>query len=284
MTSSPLRRTVGPFAILAVAAALGAGTVACGASGGGGSDGASIDSSSSPTEVDGTTTTAPLGPQPEPRGAVLVADDFDRADGVVTDERTWHDDTGTLPPDDEIWAATSGVLRSEGGEGWSDSPVFRVVTHRRDIGDVAVSFRLRTEAPVGDDQHPEEAWDGVHLLLQYQDEADLYAVSVARRDGELAIKRKDPGGPSNGGTYTTLATGPGAVAPGRWTDVVVTIRNGADGIEITVGLDGKPVLETVDREAVGDRASKPGRVGIRADNTTFRLDDVVVKELDAAEG
>ncbi len=210
-----------------------------------------------------------------------MVDDFDRPEGVVTDERTWHDDS--LPPDDAIWAATSGVLHAADGEGWSDSPVFRMVTHRKKLGDVAVSMRIRTEPPAGDVDHPEEAWDGVHLLLHYQDEADLYAVSVARRDGELAIKRKDPGGPSNGGTYTTLASGPGAIAPGRWTDVVVTIRTTAEGTEITVGLDGKPVLATVDAEAVGDRASKPGRIGVGADNTTFRIDDVVVRALDAAE-
>ena len=153
-----------------------------------------------------------------------------------------------------------------------------MVALRDDLGDVSVSLRLRTEAPTGDGDHPEEAWDGVHLLLHYQDETELYAVSVARRDGEVAIKRKDPGGPSNGGTYTSLATGPGAVRPGRWTDVRVTIRQTDAGVQITVGLDGRLVLETLDAEAVGDRRSEPGRVGIRADNTTFHIDDVVIQD------
>lgn len=209
-----------------------------------------------------------------------MVDRFDRADEVVTDERTWHDTTGSLPPDDMIWAATSGVFRSTDGEGWSDSPVFRMVTHRQDFGDVAVSFRLRVDSIAGDGSHPESAWDGVHVLLHYQDETELYAVSVSRRDGEMAIKRKDPGGPSNGGTYSTLTTGSGAVPVGAWTDVRVTIRQVATGVEFTASLDGTARLAVIDTEAVGGRSSRPGRIGLRADNATFHIDDLVVEPLE----
>lgn len=266
-------------------AILAGGAVACGASESGteGRPGTLVEAESAGGDATTPTTEVPA-PQPEAEGEVILVDRFDRPAGVVTDERTWHDDTGTASPDDEIWAATSGVLRSTGGEGWSDSPVFRMVTHRQDFGDVAVSLRLRAEAPAGDVDHTEEAWDGVHLLLHYQDEAELYAVSVARRDGDVAIKRKDPGGPSNGGTYSTLASGPGAMASGRWTDVRATIRRTEAGVEITVGLDGQTVLETLDTESVGDRMSQPGRVGVRADNTTFQIDDVIVQRLDPPAG
>lgn len=199
---------------------------------------------------------------------------------MVTDERTWHDDTGSLSPDDLIWAATSGVFRSTDGVGWSDSPVFRMVTHDQDFGDVAVAFRLRVDGITDDGAQPESAWDGVHVLLHYQDETELYAMSVSRRDGEVAIKRKDPGGPSNGGTYSTLAAGPGAVPVDTWTNVRVTIRQVDAGVELTASLDGTVVLAVTDAEAVKERSPLAGRIGIRADNTTFHIDDLVVEPLE----
>ena len=217
--------------------------------------------------------------EPEVRAETVLVDRFERPDGVVTDERAWREETGSGEPDDAIWAATSGVLQVSDGQAWSDSPVFRMITHRRDFGDVAVSFRLRVDEWASDVDHPEEAWDGVHLLLHYQDETELYAVSVARRDGEVAIKRKDPGGPSNGGTYATLEQGPGAVPAEQWTDVRVTVQRDEDGLDIAVELDGEKVLETRDTDAVGERASHPGRIGVRADNTTFHIDHFRVERL-----
>ena len=77
-----------------------------------------------------------------------------------------------------------------------------------------------------------------------------------------------------------LALAPSLAHAHRGSAKFVTVESTDEGVELTVGLDGKPVLATVDTEAVGDRASKPGRVGVRADNTTFRLDDVVVRELE----
>lgn len=275
------------IAALAAVASLAGVTASCG-DGGGGSEAAEPPATTSggPT-TSASSTTGPAVTAtvpPSTLGEPLVEDDFDRPDGVVTDERTWHDDTGTSPPDDDIWAATSGVLQVTDGVAWSDSPVFRMVTHRRDLGDVAVSFRLRIDSLLGDERHVEEAWDGVHLLLHYQDETELYAVSVSRRDGSLAIKRKDPGGPSNGGTYSTLASGPGAVPVGRWADVRVTIRQVDLGVHIGVELDGRLVLDTTDTDTVGVRRSRPGRVGVRADNTVFHLDDLVVARIDLEPG
>ena len=81
---------------------------------------------------------------------------------------------------------------------------FRMRSRALGFGDVALSLdlavlRLRATAST-----PAQQWDGVHLWLRYQSERQLYAVSVARRDGRVVIKKKCPGGASNGGTYYPL--------------------------------------------------------------------------------
>ena len=63
------------------------------------------------------------------------------------------------------------------------SAVFRLVTHRRDFGNVAVSFSLRNDEVVSTMSTPPVAWDGVHVFLRYQNPDRLYSASANRRDG-----------------------------------------------------------------------------------------------------
>jgi hypothetical protein len=98
------------------------------------------------------------GPPPER----LFRDTFDRPDGLVTNEWAFRhpdDRDAVVSPD---WYMTSGSLFTSGKAGWSGVPdrrapdaasadgtgsaVFRLVTHRRDFGNVAVSFSPRNDA------------------------------------------------------------------------------------------------------------------------------------------
>ena len=152
----------------------------------------------------------------------------------------------------------------------NDSSVFRVVTRRSDFQNVAVSFGLNVQrfgrTPAGS----ELGWQGVHVFLRYQSQDLLYVVSVDRIDGRVVIKKKVPGGPSNGGSYYTLGTADERAVSGRWEQVQVSATNSGANVVLRAWLDGKLVLTATD-DGIGDAApiSQPGRVGLRGDYTEF---------------
>ncbi|MER7561907.1 hypothetical protein ABTZ93_02955 [Streptomyces sp. NPDC097941] len=119
---------------------------------------------------------------------------------------------------------------------------------------------------------PAQPYDGVHLWLRFHSEQECYAVSVVRRDGQVVVKRKTPGGPANGGTYVTLATASAVLAPDAWTLAVATATDLPDGrVRITLELAGHQVLDVTDASPGG--LYQPGGVGIRGDNTEFMFRD-----------
>ena len=102
-------------------------------------------------------------------------------------------------------------------------------------------------------------------------------ISVMRRDGLVTIKRKLPGGPSNGGTYVTLASdrSPDRVsASGIEVRVETTDRDGA--VLITLWLDDVAVLEAVDAGDLAAPITGPTGIGLRADNIEAYFDDLVI--------
>ena len=175
------------------------------------------------------------------------------------------------------WRVTSGSLFGHGPYLWSgvpdagpaphnDSAVLRAVSTGAGYRDAAVRFDLRVNALSSTDRTPARDFDGVHVMLRYRSEQDAWFVSVRRRDGRYAIKRKTPGGPSNGGTYRTLAaTDPMPVRPG-WHHVEAAIR-GDRTVTVSLRIDGFPVLTAVDHVPAGTPAA--GRVGLRGDNCDF---------------
>jgi hypothetical protein len=229
--------------------------------------------------------------------AVLPAhtlDDFDRPDALVTNEWAYWNPDAPGAVRSRVWEVTSGSLFVRGQAGWTgnpdgaradadsraatDSAVFRVVTHSRDIRDGAVSFALRVRRFVHTPRTPARRWDGVNLFLRYQSEYNLYSVSVCRRDHTLAIKKKVTGGPSNGGTYHVLAVGSLPPVLGAWQRFRATIRNQPDGaVVIHLYRDGRLLLWARDAGAGGvPPIRQAGRVGFRGDNADFEFDDVVV--------
>ncbi len=191
---------------------------------------------------------------------------------------------------------TSGSLFERNGVGWSgipddvspdstssngtDSAVFRLNTRRGDFRDVAVSFNLRNDGLVTTDRTPAQAYDGVHVWLRYQDQTNLYAISVDRRDGKVAIKKKVTGGSVNGGTYYDLAKQVShAVLYGKWIKVRATVHTKSDGtVALALWVDGTRVISALDDGSLGGPPiTTAGAVGIRGDNCDFSFANFAVR-------
>ena len=219
---------------------------------------------------------------------------FDRPDGLITNEFALYSRGGRRS---QTWIATSGSLFARGGQGWTgrpdavspdrcscrstDSAVFRLVTRRRNFGDVAVSFRLTNRRMVSTRRTPRREFDGVHVFLRYRSPQELYVLSVNRRDGKVAIKKKVPGGRSNGGRYVQL----GPTASWRWQrDVPQAVRVavetvGPQRVLLTLSVDGRQLLQAADDGPNGPPLLRPGRVGLRGDNDEFVFDDFAARPL-----
>jgi hypothetical protein len=224
----------------------------------------------------------------------LLHDAFSGPDGLITNERVIDDEQSTAPVS-PTWIVTSGSLLRRGGWGWTGVPdgtspdpcscrstgsaVFRMVSRRPDLRDVSVRLRVRSLRLLETDRTPARDTDGVHLMLRYRSEAETYYVSIQRRDGHVAIKRKSPGGPTNGGTYVTLAdvaTGP--LALGRVQRVRADVRDVRRGVALALWIDGRRVLSVLDHGQGGYAPLRAaGRIGVRADNDDALLDDVSVR-------
>lgn len=244
-------------------------------------------STTSPSSTS-TTTTTPINP-------VLFSDTFSHPDGLMTNEYAFWNPTASTRITDPNWEMTSGSLFARSGEGWSgvpdnvepnatssngtDSAIFRMLTRRTDFTNVNVSVRLRHEGFVSTSSTPAVAWDGIHLFLRYVSEESLYYASINRRDNTTQIKKKVPGGPSNGGTYYTLASGRFTVSQNVWQNVTATILDRADGaVVIQLFANGALVANAVDT-GIGGPVLHSGGLGLRGDNSQFSFDDFIVRSI-----
>jgi hypothetical protein len=211
-------------------------------------------------------------------------------DRLVTNEYThWNPQApdGRRSPD---WDVTSGSLFVHGGVFWSGRPdratpdagssngsgssVFRMTSRRHDLGDVLVSLDLRNRGLTSAGRAAPSEIDGVHVFLRWQTPAELYVVSLNRRDNLVVVKKKRPGGPSNGGTYVTLGQTRYTVPYGAWQRFAVRIRtSGANLVSISVRHDGREVLSAVDDGSEGPAILARGAVGLRGDNCDFEFRD-----------
>ena len=239
------------------------------------------------------TSVSPLyaGVREPPEDDTLFADGFDGPDGLLTNEYAEANATDAASRNAFGWLVTSGSLFRRGGAAWTgrpdngtvspdssganDSAVFRLVTRRRDFGDVSVRFSLVNDGLVTTDRTPARDYDGAHVFLRYQRETSLYVASANRRDDTVVIKKKCPGGPSNGGTYYTLGEfADHEVAYGEWQHIEATVQNSADGtVTIDLAIDGATVVHAIDDGVGCATIRQPGRVGIRGDNAELEIDD-----------
>ena len=195
------------------------------------------------------------------------------ANSLITNEYAYWHPSDALAVRSPAWEMDSGSLFSIGGTGRSgpvqacsvdryseactNSAVLRLVTARRDYRDVLVQTSLRT----------------VRLSET--------SATVNRRDGALVIKKKCPGGSSNGGTYYTLAsTGGHSISYSRWQLVGASVQDRTDGgVDLAVHVDGERRLTAVDSGTGCAPISRPGGVGVRGDNAEIELDGFAVQPI-----
>lgn len=230
-------------------------------------------------------------------GSELLRDDFDGADGLITNGYAYWDPSDSLAARSSVWENETASFFRRGNTGWSGVPdginpnrtssngtgsqVFRMWTKRDDFADVLVTMKLRTEAySNGDSGWPAKSWDGLKLWLRRGGRTgshDLYTVEVNRRQGNVMIQKKCAGSDD----YHILKQTSSNSMPasfGTWETVGGSVKNNADGtVSLTLIRDGRVVLEGLD-DGVGGCAPirAGGRVGIRGDNAQFSVDDFVV--------
>lgn len=205
--------------------------------------------------------------------------------GLVTNEYAYRTPSAPDAHDDPDWSVTSGSLFARGGDGWTglpdggetgadshrftDSAVFRLVTHRRDFADTEVRCSVTTGRPVTTERTPAQDYDGGHVWLRYHSPEELYALSFRRRDGLVVVKRKIPASDAaaaNGGDYATLAQARYAVPYGSPHEIRASAQNLSSGaVRLRLAVDGKTVLSTDDHTPGPLRT--PGGVGLRGDNS-----------------
>jgi hypothetical protein len=238
-------------------------------------------------------------------GRPLLYDGFNSANGpndLITNEYAFAHPSDPAAVQSPIWEMDSGSFFSRQDLGvtgvpddcapgrWSTecthSALFRLNTKRRDFGDVLVQTSLRNHELTSTPSTPPEAWDGVHLWLRYQSQFHLYYATVNRRDGRLVLKKKCPGGPSNNGTYYTLASRSNfPIRFGSWQLVGAAAHNAASGaVILTVYHDGEPRLRAIDSGTGCAPIRTAGAVGVRGDNDDFALDGYSVSALSGDPG
>lgn len=235
---------------------------------------------------------------PSPVGdRVLFRSRFPLNDRLVTNEFAYWSPNNEARVTSRDWHVTSGSLFSRDGSGYTgrldsrstdarslratNSAEFRMTTANRSFRNVAVQMNLKVAGQTST-SGSRTIWDGVHLWLRHQSQYHLYYASVARRDGQVVIKKKCPGGSSNGGRYYTISREvPGKPIPyGQWLRVGASVRNtGGGSVTIVLYRGGRAVVSAVDRGVGCAPITRPGATGIRADNTAFYFNDFTVTAL-----
>jgi hypothetical protein len=239
---------------------------------------------------DRTPTLPPTGKTALPRlGTTLFAPAFPSGTHLVTNDYAYFNTSSPDAVHSPDWIVTSGSLFAHNRTGWTGIPdavtpnaqstngtgsaIFRIVTKRRDFDTVAISFDLLNQQLLTTPKTPARNWDGVHLFLHYHSQHSLYALTINRRDNIVIVKKKQPGGPANGGSYYTLGNAVHYQPPlGHWQHVLATITtNRNDTVTITAYLNGHLLLARTDTGAGGPPLTGPGAIGLRGDNTEFEF-------------
>lgn len=234
------------------------------------------------------------------RAAYLFGDSFTRPDGLITNDYATYNPAAPGIKVSPNWQAASGSLFARNNYAWTGRPdtivsnagstngtgsaIFRLITKRADFGDVSVRLRLFNQGLVSTTRTPAQSYDGVHIWLRYYDEARLYVATVNRRDGWVVIKKKVPGGPSNGGTYYDLAPAVRFAVPYlSWQTIEARVQNDDDGsVALKLIVNGAVLVSAIDRGVGGAPLRAPGRVGVRGDNCEFFFDEFRVDSIETA--
>lgn len=228
----------------------------------------------------------------------LFEADFSGPNRLLTNEwATRHPDSPQAAKSAQ-WFVTSGSLFIRGGAATdgrlddraadprsarsTNSAVFRAYTRHRFQPSYRLTCEVRVEPPQEVTGLRPAPWDGLHLMLDAESPEAAYYVSLYRRNGQAVIKKKTPGGSVAGGSYTVLSHYvPSHLQAGRWGEVRVDVRRaGPRAVTIDLYEDGTLLTTATDDETVsGSPPLTSGRIGIRADKTSFAIKELTVKAL-----
>jgi hypothetical protein len=227
-----------------------------------------------------------------------ISDYFDYAGPLITNEyATWnptHSDAVVNP----TWEMNSGSIFARSGTAWTgapddvspnalstngnDSAVFRMYSKRYDMKNVDVTVSLYNRGLVTTSRTPATDWDGIHIWLRYVAEDHLYYISVNRRDNTILVKKKIPGGPSNGGTYYILSKSVGYQVPyNTWQTFHASIQTLSDGsVKLALTKGGVTLVSAIDNGTIGGAPiTQAGRIGVRGDNCNFQIGRILAVPL-----
>jgi hypothetical protein len=210
---------------------------------------------------------------------------FQGADGPFVTSNAFWSTSNLGAGENSSWFAESGDMSRRSGVGYASNPTFRMWTRRQDFQNVRVDMDLKVNALPnlrGDTQN----WDGVKFWLRRQlctpepacgRVSDTgaqagYTAEVGLRDGRVYIQKKV------GSTYTLLsATAKAPIPFGSWMHVGGSVRNNADGsVTIQVLRNGQVLTQVTDHGTGGAPLRAAGRIGLRADNAQFNVDNLTV--------
>jgi hypothetical protein len=214
-------------------------------------------------------------------------------DRIVT---TFCGPNGLITSEDHLtaeglpWEMTSGSLFRSNGTGWSGRPdpgdalgetgsaAFRTVSVDRDFLDVEMSVVLRVDDLAATPRIPAQNFDGAHTWVRYQSDKQFCAVSVDRRDGNIAIKKEMHGRRRQRRNISRSEPLDGW-RPDPVRAMAARRRGGARSAGRIRRDHRPPVRDTNRSRRHRCRLSSPrgnGGVGIRGDNAELRFAIIVV--------
>ncbi len=242
--------------------------------------------------------------QVDKNSQTLFLDKLDGSDRLVTNEYVYWNPNSTCPYKSDKWDMTSGTLLIKNGVGYSGLPnkesrsvcesnnqtnsyTFRLNTKDASFTNTVTSLDYEMLKHGDASSNTENSYDGLHIWVRYQSQYALYAVSISRWDGNLAIKKKVPveiahcSDPSNEGCYYDLVSQvnrPDLTKSAVWHHADITTEDRSDGkLQIKLVIDGQTALEATDG-GEHDSVYHTGAVGVRGDNTEFYFKNFLVKK------
>jgi hypothetical protein len=244
-----------------------------------------------PTPGGGTSTAATfMISASTPATGVLFSDDFDRPNGLISNEFAFLNPTSTIAVISPTWIVSGGSLFVSSGMAWTGIPdnvapnagstngtgsaTLRVLSRVGSLGDITVSFGLTNLGFVTTPTTPAQSFDGVNLELRYESEQSYYYAAVNRRDNTVALKKV------SAGTTTALASAAFTVPLNTQQDVQVSVHNNSGGsVTLMLSINGSQLINITDSATPLTAA---GAVGFRGNNADFEIADFVVQSYGAA--